>query len=182
MTPVLPFRRNSEILDRIRKQGGRTADETQYLQLVTVRLGDAQFAVDAMAVAEVLLAPPLITVGAAVALLVGVVNVRGNIIPVFEARSRLGVSAKAEKASGDDDDERLLIFRAAEGLLAMFVDDVTLRLSDGRVPLRPPEGVTLAPGCARLAETGEHLLPMLDIDVLLNAEERRALVDVKNSF
>lgn len=182
MTPVLPFRHDSEILDRIRKQGGRTAEEAQYLQLVTIRLGDAQFAIDAVAVAEILLAPPLIAVGAAVPLLVGVVNVRGNIIPVFDARSRLGVAAKAEKAAGDDDEERMLVFRAADGLLAMYVDDVTLRLSDGRVPSRPPEGVTLAPGCARLAETGGQLLPMLEIEVLLSVGERKALVDVKNSF
>lgn len=182
MTPVLPFRHDSDILDRIRKQSGRTSEEIQYLQLVTVTLGGTKFAVDAVAVAEVMMAPPLITVGTNVPLLVGVVNIRGNIISVFDPRSRLGVAAKEEKAAGDDEEERLLVFRAPEGLLALYVDDVTLRLADGRVPMRPPEGVTITPGCARIAEIGDSLLPMLEIEVLLSADERKALANVKNSF
>ncbi len=182
MTPVLPFRHDSDILDRIRRQGGRTSEEAQYLQLVTVTLGGTQFAVDAVAVAEVMMAPPLIAVAANVPLLVGVVNIRGNIIPVFDPRSRLGVAASPAKAPGEDEEERLLVFRAPEGLLALCVDDVTLRLADGRVPMRPPEGVTITPGCARIAEIGDGLLPMLEIEVVLNADERRALADVKNSF
>lgn len=182
MTPVLPFRHDSDILDRIRRQGGRTSEEIQYLQFVTVTLGGTKFAVDAVAVAEVMISPPLIAVGANAPLLVGVVNVRGNIIPVFDPRSRLGVAAKPEKAAGEDDEERLLVFRASEGLMALYVDDVTLRLADGRVPMRPPEGVTITPGCARIAEISDGLLPMLEIDVLLNADERKALADVKNSF
>lgn len=182
MTPVLPFRHNSGILDRIRKQGGRTSEETQYLQLVTVTLGDTKFAVDAVAVAEVMMAPPLIAVAANVPLLIGVVNVRGNIISVFDPRSRLGVAAKPVKAPGEGDEERLLVLRAPEGLLALYVDDVTLRLADGRVPVRPPEGVTITPGCARIAEIGDGLLPMLEIEVILSAGERKALADVKNIY
>ncbi|MBP7633970.1 chemotaxis protein CheW [Candidatus Ozemobacteraceae bacterium] len=182
MTPVLPFRHDSDILDRIRRQGGRTSEETQYLQLVTVALGGTKFAVDAVAVAEVMMAPPLIAVGSTAPLLVGVVNIRGNIIPVFDPRSRLGVAAKPEKVAGEDDEERFLVLRAPEGLLALYVDDVTLRLAEGRVPMRPPEGVTITPGCARIAEIGDGLLPMLEIEVLLSADERKALADVKNSF
>ncbi|HOY66413.1 MAG TPA: chemotaxis protein CheW [Candidatus Ozemobacteraceae bacterium] len=182
MSPVLPFRRDSDILERIKKQGGRTAEDTRYLQLVTVRLGGTSFAVDALAVAEILIAPPLIDVPATAPLLSGVVNIRGNIIPVFDPRPRLNIAPADPGTPATEEERRLLVFRAAEGLLGMIVDDVTLRLSDGRVPPRPPDGVTLAPGCARMAEIGESLLPLLEIEVVLTPDERRALSDVKNSF
>jgi len=182
MTPVLPFRRDSDILDRIRKQGGRTAEDTRYLQLVTVSIGGMQFAVDALNVAEILIAPPLIAVPASIPLLSGVVNVRGNIIPVFDVRSRIGAPALDTNAAMAEDESRLLIFRSDNGLLGMFIDDVSLRLADGRVPARPPEGVILMAGCARVAEVGEKLLPLLEIEVLLSADERRSLAEVKNSY
>ncbi|HNW35001.1 MAG TPA: chemotaxis protein CheW [Candidatus Ozemobacteraceae bacterium] len=182
MSPVLPFKRNSDILDRIRKQGGRTAEDTQYLQLVTVNIGEVQFAVDALSVAEILIAPPLIAVSASSPLLSGVVNVRGNIIPVFDVRSRIGAAAPGVKPALAEDERRLLIFRSSDGLLGMIVDDVSLRLADGRVPARPPEGVILMAGCARVAEIGEKLFPLLEIEVLLTADERKSLAEVRSSY
>lgn len=89
-------------------------------QYVVFRIGQEEYGVDIqkvsiiekmMNIARVPTAPPAI---------LGVVNLRGEIIPVLDLRKRFDMPSREQ-----DDDTRIIIFRMGEVVLGMLVDMVS---------------------------------------------------------
>ncbi len=92
----------------------------KYLQLVVFRMGKELYGVGIDSVHEIVKVPDITEVPDAPAYLVGVINLRGKIIPVVDLRKRLNLDGRERtKAS------RVLITENEGRLIGLLVDAVS---------------------------------------------------------
>jgi purine-binding chemotaxis protein CheW len=87
-------------------------------QWATFHLGGEQFALPVEDVQEVLLKQPLTPVPLAPDEIMGLLNLRGSIMPAIDLRRRLGFP------DGEQRDQKLLVLKGAEGPVSVVVDDI----------------------------------------------------------
>lgn len=145
--------------------------ELSEIQLACFCLGDKLFAVDIMRIKEILLPQKLSSLPRASVSLDGVINLRGNVIPVMNMRKRLEmpVGEPGQSSSG-----KLLIVSLAKQLLALIVDDVMEVITVPAKEIIPPilsmsdVGMELVAG---VCLSNEQVFMILDIDSLLAPQE-----------
>ncbi len=93
--------------------------ELSDIQLACFCLGDKLFAVDIMRIREIILPQKLSSLPRASELIDGVINLRGNVIPVMNMRKRFSMPMEEYTKTG-----KLLIVSLAKQMLALMVDDV----------------------------------------------------------
>ncbi len=107
--------------------------ETQESQLVAFHLANEVYAVDISAINEIILLPEITHIPHTSQDILGVINLRGKIIPILDLRKRLGLpSAEASRAT------RVIVVEQAESAVGMIVDDVVgvVKIQSGEV--EPP--------------------------------------------
>jgi purine-binding chemotaxis protein CheW len=144
------------------------------LQLVSFNLGSEEFAVDIAAVQEIVRMPEITQVPRSAEFVEGVVNLRGKIIPVVDLRKRFSLAVSPSTKS-----TRIIIVTIGGRTVGMIVDGVSevLRLGADAVEAAP-ELVTNTIDASFLrgiAKLEGRLLILLDLDLILNQEEARAL-------
>ena len=135
-------------------------------EYLTFRLGAEEYAVAIEYVREVLKAPPITEVPRAPAGILGVVNVRGEVVGVFDPRHRLGLPV-AEAAEGTG---RIVIVDDGEGASGLLVDAVAsvVRLPRGSVePCPQGIGGASAECLAGIGRERSRLFTVLDLPALL---------------
>lgn len=99
------------------------------IQLCVLRIGAETYAIDLKRVDEILPVPPLTPLPRAPSFLEGVTKLRGEVLPVVDARKRLGVEGLGTSAltpSGKPKKtERLVVCRVGTRRLGVLVDAVT---------------------------------------------------------
>lgn len=91
----------STTLDRVKEPGGGAMDDAAHDHgIVTCRLGEAEFGLDLGSVQEVVRYPRITPVPFAPPFVAGITNLRGNLLPVIDARSRFGLPVK-ERTDAD---------------------------------------------------------------------------------
>ena len=88
-------------------------------QWATFFLAREQFAVPVEDVQEVLLSQPLTPVPLAPAQIVGLLNLRGAVMPAIDLRTRLGFEHRAASEG-----QKFLVLKTNEGLVTIVVDDI----------------------------------------------------------
>jgi purine-binding chemotaxis protein CheW len=88
-------------------------------QWATFFLASEQFAVPVEDVQEVLLSQPLTPVPLAPEQIVGLLNLRGAIMPAVDLRTRLGFERVASSPT-----QKFLVLKTTEGLVSIVVDDI----------------------------------------------------------
>ena len=86
---------------------------------VTFRLGDETYGVNVMQVQEVLRVTDIAPVPGAPGYVLGIINLRGNVVTVIDTRNRFGMSPKEI-----NDASRIIIIEANEQTIGMLVDSV----------------------------------------------------------
>lgn len=103
--------------------GGEAASSVgtpdQLLQLVTFGVGSEEFAVDILAVREIILMMPLTRVPQSPPEVEGVINLRGRIIPVVDLRRRFNITA-----SDKTEHSRIIVVEVHGRVLGFIVDRV----------------------------------------------------------
>ena len=96
-------------------------------QLVNFSLGSEEFGVDIMRVQEIIRIPPITRVPKAPDYVEGVINLRGNVIPVISLRTRFGMGRVEET-----DLSRIIVLQVQTKVFGIRVDAVTevLRIED----------------------------------------------------
>lgn len=92
---------------------------TETGQWATFFLNHEQFAVPVEDVQEVLLSQPLTPVPLAPAEIVGLLNLRGAVMPAIDLRVQLGFEQKTTEA-----EPKMLVLNTGEGLVSIVVDDI----------------------------------------------------------
>ncbi|MFP4080164.1 MAG: chemotaxis protein CheW [Ectothiorhodospira sp.] len=91
-------------------------EATQY---VTFRLADETYAIGVMQVQEVLRVSEIAPVPGAPHYVLGIINLRGNVVTVIDARRRMGLPDKEP-----DDSSRVVIIEVSGQVIGILVDSV----------------------------------------------------------
>ena len=146
--------------------------EPSLVQLCVVRIGRESYAVDLKRVDEILPVPGLTPLPRAPAFLEGVVRLRGDVLPVVDARKRLRVASTAAEAvtpSGKPRrTERLVVCRVGTRRVGVLVDAVTQVRRVLRTALRPAPITT--PHVLGVTGDGEQVTMLLDVRALLSED------------
>ncbi len=139
------------------------------VQLVTFKLQDESYGINVMQVQEVLRVSEIAPVPGAPSHVLGIINLRGNVVTVVDTRRRFGLPP-----TEIDDASRIVIIESDRQVVGILVDGVAevveLRLSD----IDPAPNVgndetsRYIQGVANRADT---LLIVVDLNKLLNDEE-----------
>jgi purine-binding chemotaxis protein CheW len=144
-------------------------------RFVVFRLGDEEFALPIEAVSEVARVPEQITrLPRTPKFLEGVVNLRGDVLPVVDQRRRFDMPPLAERTT-----RRLVVVRTERHTAGLIVDSVSevLRCFDDDIAAAPDltnEAVRLVRGVVNL-EQASRIILLLDPAELLTRAERGLL-------
>ncbi len=138
------------------------------VQLVTFEVNQQLFGIEVTTVQEVIKFNSITPTPGASEIIEGVIDLRGNIVPVIDLRKRFRL-ASAENQTGS----KIIIAEVKEYIFGFIVDKVnevhTFPISEFAPP---PPGVS-APGSeytVGMAHLGERLLLFLDIEQVLDVE------------
>ncbi len=141
----------------------------EVLQWVTFKLGSETYGINVMQVQEVLRYSEIAPVPGAPTYVLGIINLRGNVVTVIDTRSRFGLEA-AEVT----DSTRVVIIEAEKQVIGILVDSVAevvyLRASeiDEAPNVGNDESAKFIHGVSN--REGE-LLILVDLDNLLSDDE-----------
>ncbi|RDH87213.1 MAG: chemotaxis protein CheW [endosymbiont of Escarpia spicata] len=139
------------------------------LQLVTFRLKDESYGINVMKVQEVLRVTEIAPVPGAPPFVLGIINLRGNVVTVIDTRSRFGLPS-AEL----DDSSRIVIIESEKQVVGILVDAVAevVELNQDEVDAAPNVGNDESSRYIQGVATRENgLLILVDLNKLLTDEE-----------
>ncbi len=94
--------------------------DENYLQMVGFRLGSEEFMVDINKIKEIIMRTDITYVPRIPSYFEGVINLRGNIIPIINLRKKFGM-----KSEGFTKDTRILIMEVNDMIVGFIVDKIT---------------------------------------------------------
>ncbi len=139
------------------------------------RLENEWYALPVSLVREVSRVAPLTEVPRAPASLLGVMNLRGEVLPVYDLKLRLRLATRPAPIAGPRADRtglprsaRVIILRSPRGDAAVLVDAVqdVVRLMPAEVE-PPPRGTAERDGIVGLGRRGDRLWILLDPEAVL---------------
>jgi purine-binding chemotaxis protein CheW len=135
------------------------------LRWVTFRLENEKYGINVMQVQEVLRVTEIAPVPGAPSYVLGIINLRGNVVTVIDTRSRFGLGS-AEM----DDSTRIVIIEADEQVVGILVDSVAEVASE--IETAPNVGTEeSAKFIQGVASHDDELLILVDLNKLLSDEE-----------
>lgn len=143
--------------------------QSPILQWVTFKLGDETYAINVMQVQEVLRVSDISPVPGAPDFVLGIINLRGNVVTVIDARRRINLPPREP-----DDDSRIVIIEAGDQVVGMLVDNVAevVELRDAEIEPAPNVGNDESSKYIQgVVNRGEELIILMDLDKLLSEEE-----------
>lgn len=145
-------------------------------QWVTFRLGDESYGVDVMQVREVLRFTEIAPVPGAPEFVLGIINLRGNVVTVVDARARLGMPTRAP-----DDASRIIVVESGEQVMGILVDSVAevAYLYASQMESAPNVGNEESSRFIQgVSNRDKDLLILMDLNKLLSVEEWQQLAVV----
>ena len=150
------------------------------LQLVGFTLGEEDFGVDILSVQEINRVTEITKIPSTPDFVKGVINLRGNVIPVIDLRSRLGMPEKEH-----DKQTRIIVADVDDRTVGLVVDAVSevIRM-DANLVEPPPEIIVGAGDKGRyikgVGKLDDKLLMLLDIDSMFSKKEQEQLSELSN--
>ena len=141
----------------------------KHRQCVTFRLDDEIYGINVMLVQEVLRVTDIAPVPGAPGYVVGIINLRGNVVTVIDTRMRFGLSPREM-----DDATRIVIIEAEKQTVGMVVDSVSevVNIYSNEIESAPNVGNDeTARYIEGVVSRDEHLLILVDLNKLLNDDE-----------
>lgn len=107
------------------------------MRWVTFRLGAEKYGINVMQVQEILRVSEITPVPGAYADVLGIINLRGNVVTVFDTRSRFGLMPKTL-----DDASRIIIIEAETNVIGFLVDSVAevVEIRNAEIEAAPSAG------------------------------------------
>ncbi|MFY9174716.1 MAG: chemotaxis protein CheW [Peptococcia bacterium] len=110
--------------------------EQEEMQFVAFNLGNEEYAVDIMAVQEIIRWYPMTRVPKAPYFVKGVINLRGTVIPVIDSHLRFNLPPQEYT-----DESRIIVFKWEDSLVGMTIDHVTEVLNLSPKQIEKPQAV-----------------------------------------
>jgi purine-binding chemotaxis protein CheW len=143
-------------------------------QVVALRCGAASFAIPIDKVREIVMVPDITPVPDSGPYVLGIISLRGRILPVIDLALRLALGPGPRERTG----RILVVEQDGQHLVGLLVDDAAevLRIPEGT--FGPPPELAAGSGAgaiARVARLDDRLLLLLDLDRVLSREQLGAL-------
>jgi len=148
-------------------QVSRTTAEVR--QLINFAVGSEEYGLELSRVKEVIRTRQVTWLPKAPASVKGVINLRGDVIPIVDLRERLGLSAHEQTAAS-----RVIVVEVQGCMVGMVVDvanQVVRVPADQFDPPPPILGDVDRAIVSAVGKIGDRLVIMIDVDRLLNAGE-----------
>jgi purine-binding chemotaxis protein CheW len=149
----------------------RQQDKATVTQWVTFRLEDETYGINVMQVQEVLPMTDIAPVPGAPPFVMGIINLRGNVVTVIDTRMRFGLSSREIEEGG-----RIVVIEAGDQVAGMLVDSVAevIEVKTTEVDVAPGVGnEESARYIYGVVSRDEQLLILIDINKMLTSEEWR---------
>jgi purine-binding chemotaxis protein CheW len=148
---------------------GMQAGSDPVTEWVTFRLDAEKYGIDVMRVREVLRNTEIAPVPGAPDFVLGIINLRGNVVTVIDTRKRFGLVPK-----GIDEASRIVILEAGDEVVGMMVDSVAevVDLRASSIETAPNVGNDeSAKFIQGVSNRDEGLLILVDLNKLLTDRE-----------
>ncbi len=158
-----------------------TPELEEFVQMISFNIGSEKFGVEILMVQEIIMMSAITEIPNAPDFVEGVINLRGNIIPVLDLRKRLrlrGAPARTKRDAGT----RILVVDIDEKITGFIVDSVAKVLTVPAGRILPPPDIIVAGVQSQYISGVVHLedsiLVVLDFRRILTVEEKGALEQV----
>ncbi len=141
----------------------------EVLQWVTYRLGDETYGINVMQVQEVLRYTEIAPVPGAPDYVLGIINLRGNVVTVIDTRARFGLPP-----TETTDNTRIVIIESDEQVVGILVDSVAevVYLKTSEIDSAPNVGTEESAKFIQGVSNREgELLILVDLNKLLTDDE-----------
>jgi len=148
---------------------GKSEAEDPVLQWVTFMLCNETYGINVMQVKEVLRYTEIAPVPGAPPFVLGIINLRGNVVTVIDTNSRFGLPS-----SEITDDTRIVIIESEEQVIGILVESVAevVYLRQSEIESAPNAGnEESAKFIQGVSNRDGVLLILVDLNKLLNEEE-----------
>ena len=150
------------------------------MQLVGFAIGEELFGVDILSVQEIIKETPITPIPDCPEFIEGVINLRGNIIPVIDLRKRLKLLQQQKAAQS-----WIIILNINGRVTGFIVDSVTQVLKVPANQIMPPPEIVAAglknQYISGVCKIDERMLILLDFDRILLVEEIKKLNELKQA-
>jgi len=158
------------------KQSQQQDQKDQEIQWVTFRLDKEVYGIEVMQVQEVLRVTEITPVPGAPDYILGIINLRGNVVTVLDTRKRFGLPPKEI-----EDPSRIVIIETADQVVGMLVDSVAevvyLRYSE--IESSPNVGNEESSRFIQgVHSRNDTLLILVDVNKLLTEDEWQDVANV----
>lgn len=144
-------------------------NDTSSLQCVTFTLEDETYGMNVMQVQEVLREVEVAPVPGAPNYVLGIINLRGNVVSVIDARTRFGLQPKES-----DEMSRIIVIEAQQQILGILVDSVAevVDIERDEIDTAPNVGnAETSKYIDGVVSRGDKLLILVDLNKLLTQSE-----------
>lgn len=143
------------------------------MQWVTFYLGDEKYGINVMQVQEVLRYSEIAPVPGAPNYVLGIINLRGNVVTVIDTRNRFGLPSKET-----DDASRVVIIETENHIIGILVDSVAevVELKASEIETAPNVGNEDSSKYIQgVTSRDNELLILVDLNKLLSEDEKAEL-------
>ncbi|WNO61773.1 chemotaxis protein CheW [Rheinheimera sp. MMS21-TC3] len=147
----------------------KSASSDVVLQWVTFKLQEETYGINVMQVQEVLRYTEIAAVPGSPDYVVGIINLRGNVVTVIDTRTRFGLES-AEVT----DNSRIVIIEAEKQVIGILVDSVAevVYLKQSDIDTAPNVGTDESARFIQgVSNRDDELLILVDLNKLLSEEE-----------
>ena len=141
----------------------------EVLQWVTFQLEDETYGINVMQVQEVLRETEVAPVPGSPHYILGIINLRGNVVSVIDARTRFGLTRRES-----DEMTRIIVIEAQQQIIGILVDSVAevVDIQTSEIDTAPNVGnAETSKYIDGVVSRGEKLLILVDLNKLLSEEE-----------
>jgi purine-binding chemotaxis protein CheW len=146
------------------------AEEEESLQLLSFMVGREEYALNIMEIKEIIRPKEHTEIPRTPSYILGILSLRGVIIPVYDMRLRMGEDGRSEVTRSS----RIVVVRQGENLYGLLVDAVVQVMTMLVRDIEPPPDVISGVDAEFLmgvAKVGERLVILLNLPRLLAVEE-----------
>lgn len=155
-------------------------EEGNDIQLVGMKLGDEEYAIDVLKIQEIIRTVEITIVPRSESFVLGVMNMRGKVVPVIDLRVRFNL-----EKSDFDKATRIIVVRFEKEHIGFVVDEVTqvFRISKAMVEPTPPlVGAIGQEYILGICKYEERLIIILDIERIISNSNALGDSDLRKKF
>ncbi len=166
--------------EKLSSPGGQLVEAEDVLQMVGFFVADELFGVDILMVQEIIKDANITAIPDAPDFIEGVINLRGNIIPIIELRKRLKLS---ENKDVTNDETWIIILNISGRVTGFIVDRVTRVIKIQNKMIKPPPELVVSglksDYIRGVCKQDQQLLAILDFNRILLVDEFKKLSAMK---